>query len=66
VIVGRFREGDVRHCVADISRARALGFEPRVTLEDGIPDLLAWVREQQAQDAVERATGELQARGLIR
>ena len=28
-VVGKFREGDIRHCVGDISRARALlGYEP--------------------------------------
>lgn len=33
-IVGKYREGDIRHCVADITRARALlGYEPHVTLE---------------------------------
>lgn len=66
-IVGRFREGDIRHCVADISRARQLlGYEPTVTLEQGIPQLLEWVREQQAEDSVAKATEELRARGLVR
>src|SRR5262249_38727702 len=32
-IVGRFREGDIRHCVADVSRIRPLlGFTARLTL----------------------------------
>jgi dTDP-L-rhamnose 4-epimerase len=66
-IVGRYREGDIRHCVADISRARTLlGYAPSVRLEEGIPQLLAWVQEQQASDAVAKATAELQARGLVR
>jgi dTDP-L-rhamnose 4-epimerase len=66
-VVGRYREGDIRHCIADISRARALlGYRPSVTLEQGIPQLLAWVREQTATDSVERATAELQLRGLVR
>jgi dTDP-L-rhamnose 4-epimerase len=30
-IVAKYREGDIRHCVADISKAKALlGYEPRV------------------------------------
>lgn len=66
-IVGSFRVGDIRHCVADISLARRLmGYQPSVAIEDGLPQLLDWVREQQAQDSVLQATAELQSRGLIR
>jgi len=66
-IVGRFREGDIRHCYADISRARALlGYEPTIPLERGIVDLIAWAREQHPVDAVERATEELDRLGLVR
>jgi dTDP-L-rhamnose 4-epimerase len=66
-IVARYREGDIRHCVADISRARKLlGYEPKVTLEQGIPELLNWVRAQEAEDQVGRATNELETRDLVR
>ena len=66
-IVGKYREGDIRHCVADISKARSLlGYEPQVTLERGIPELLSWVRAQAAQDQVESATAELESRQLVR
>jgi dTDP-L-rhamnose 4-epimerase len=66
-ITGRFRAGDIRHCFADISRARAeLGFEPRVALEDGIDEVIAFVREARAVDRVDEATRELAQRGLIR
>ncbi|HEY8224453.1 MAG TPA: SDR family NAD(P)-dependent oxidoreductase [Pyrinomonadaceae bacterium] len=65
-IVEKYREGDIRHCVADISRARSLlGYDPEVTLEQGIPELLAWVREQAATDQVEHATAELETRQLV-
>jgi len=65
--VGKYREGDIRHCVADIARARdLLGYEPRVTLEEGIPELLGWVGGQEATDAVARATDELASRQLVR
>ncbi|MFH1009904.1 MAG: NAD-dependent epimerase/dehydratase family protein, partial [bacterium] len=67
IIVGKYREGDIRHCVSDISRARALlGYEPRVSLKQGIPELLEWVRVQTAADGVERATAELSERHLVR
>src|SRR5687768_5817003 len=66
-VVGKYREGDIRHCVSDISRARRLlGYEPQVPLEEGIPELLGWVREQKAEDSVARATAELETRQLVR
>lgn len=65
LIVGRFRAGDIRHCFADISKAqRLLGYEPTVKFEDGIAELIDWVRHQSAEDKVEFATNELAARGL--
>ena len=64
---GRFRAGDVRHCIADISRIRAeLGYEPRVSLEQGMKELLEWLRTQSAEDRVDEATRELSERGLAR
>ena len=65
--VGKYREGDIRHCVADISKARKLlGYEPRVHLEQGIPELLKWVKEQTPDDQVGKATAELETRHLVR
>ncbi len=66
-IVGGFRAGDIRHCVADIDKARQLlGFEPSVRFEDGLADLVSWVKTQSAVDHVEQARSDLQAHGLIR
>lgn len=66
-VVARYREGDIRHCVADISRARdLLGYEPGVRLEQGIPELLEWVSKQEAEDQVGKATTELETRQLVR
>jgi dTDP-L-rhamnose 4-epimerase len=66
-IVGKYREGDIRHCVADISRARdLLGYEPHVKLEQGIPELLSWVKQQTANDQVVKATAELETHQLVR
>ena len=66
-IVSKYREGDIRHCVSDISKAKSLlGYEPQVTLERGIPELLSWVRAQAAQDQVASATAELESRQLVR
>ncbi len=46
---GGFRMSEVRHCFADISLARrVLGFEPRVTLSDGLPEFAKWFKEKAA------------------
>ena len=65
-ITGRYRVGDIRHCFADISRAReAFGYEPRVSLASGMAELVAWTREQERPvDGVGRHAAELAARGL--
>jgi dTDP-L-rhamnose 4-epimerase len=66
-IVNKFRAGDIRHCVADISLAReTLGFEPKVAFADGMQELLGWVATQQATDSVDAAAGQLEAAGLTR
>jgi len=66
-IVGRFREGDIRHCVADVSRIRrALGFSARMGLAKGVEDLVAWARQQRADDHVAQARAELERKGLLR
>jgi dTDP-L-rhamnose 4-epimerase len=64
---GQYRAGDIRHCVADPSRARELlGFEATTTLEEGMRGLLEWLVDQEAVDRVDDATRELAARGLAR
>jgi len=63
-ITKKFRAGDIRHCVADVSRLRALGFAPLVTLEQGLRDLVSWGQRVEAEDRVELAAQELEARGL--
>jgi dTDP-L-rhamnose 4-epimerase len=64
-ITGRFRVGDIRHCYADITRARqVLGYEPRVDLFEGLRELAEWLAGQEAVDRVEIARAELAQRGL--
>jgi dTDP-L-rhamnose 4-epimerase len=66
-IVGSFREGDIRHCYADISKIQgSLGFAPRTPLEAGYDDLAAWARTQSAEDRTGQAHEELVSRGLLR
>jgi dTDP-L-rhamnose 4-epimerase len=57
--------GDVRHCFADITLARqVLGYQPRLTLEEGLIELASWLEGQVAYDRVAEASAELAARGL--
>ncbi|MGI8546079.1 MAG: NAD-dependent epimerase/dehydratase family protein, partial [Gemmatimonadaceae bacterium] len=64
-ITGKYRVGDIRNCFGDISRARqVLGYEPRVSIDDGIEELADWLDGQIAYDRVEQASAELEARGL--
>jgi len=66
-LTGRFRAGDIRHCIADPERARkALGFEARVPLEEGIDEVIESVRAELPHDGVEAAARELEQRGLAR
>lgn len=65
-IVGKFRQGDVRHCFSDIGKIRFdLGFEPEVSLEAGMKELIEWSRSVEAEDKVEEATQELVDKGLV-
>jgi dTDP-L-rhamnose 4-epimerase len=72
-ITGRFRVGDARHCIADIEAARQkLGYEPRVSLQQGLRELAGWLRRQPARQLArvapaptqERAAAELRTFGL--
>jgi len=64
-ITGKYRMGDVRHCFADIGEARrALGYEPRVSLKEGLEELATWLEGQVAHDRVAEARAELESRGL--
>ena len=62
------RKFDIRHNTADITRARTtLGFEPKVTLEQGFAELIEWARTtpDAAEDFFDRAMQELQDKGLL-
>jgi dTDP-L-rhamnose 4-epimerase len=64
-IVGKSRAGDIRHCFADIARAREiLGYEPQLTLEAGMRELAEWLQGRPAIDRVDAAAQELSSRGL--
>jgi dTDP-L-rhamnose 4-epimerase len=62
------RKFDIRHNTADISRARqALGFAPKVSLEQGFTELIDWAKTTPdvAVDFFDKALQELQEKGLL-
>ena len=62
----RFRAGDVRHCFADISLARRLlSYEPKVSFDEGMRELVDWGRTVEAQDGFANAYSELRNKGLL-
>lgn len=64
-ITGKYRVGDIRHCFADITRARqVLDYAPRIALDEGIRDLAVWLEGQIAADRVHEARRALELRGL--
>ena len=72
VVSGQYRLGDIRHNFADISAiGQALGFSPRVSLEEGIARFVHWVKTQPIaedgpEDGLDRANRELIERGLMK
>jgi dTDP-L-rhamnose 4-epimerase len=65
-IMNKARAGDVRHCFADISLARArLGYNPTIRLEDSLDELVEWISRSGALDRGEDAKKELEVHGLV-
>ncbi len=65
-IMDKARAGDVRHCFADITRAREqLGYEPTRSLENSLDELAEWIVRSSAIDRGEHAKKELEAHGLV-
>jgi dTDP-L-rhamnose 4-epimerase len=65
-ITQKYRMGDIRHCFADITRARTvLGYIPRVTLAEGLEEMVEWLAGQMADDRSAIASAELIQRGLV-
>ena len=64
-VIYKFRNGDIRDCYADISKIKALGFEPELSLRQGLEDLIAWSDTQQAVSRVVDAHKKLVEKGLV-
>jgi dTDP-L-rhamnose 4-epimerase len=66
-ISGAFREGDIRHGVADLTRARSmLGYEPSVPFQLGLSKFLEWAEESEPElEGYQRSLNEMESRGLL-
>lgn len=63
---GEFRKNDIRHCFADTSKAKnLLGWKPKITLEEGLKELIEWSEKEKADDKFSQAQKELKKKGLI-
>lgn len=61
-----FRKNDIRHCFADISKAkRLLGWEPKVSLQEGLKELIEWSANEDAKDDFKLAEKQLKQKGLL-
>jgi dTDP-L-rhamnose 4-epimerase len=67
-LTGDYRVGDIRHCYADLTKARdVLGFVPSVSLEQGLGRFTDWVLTQPVlEDRSAAAQKELANQGLGR
>jgi dTDP-L-rhamnose 4-epimerase len=67
-ISGNFRLGDIRHNVADTTRARdALGFQAEIPFAEGIERFVGWVQgEPLEEDRYERSLAEMAERKLLK
>ena len=67
-VTGNYRLGDIRHNVADLTRATdVLGYRPRVDFPTGIDRFAEWVKSERADGGgYERSLDELRARNLLK
>ncbi|MBI4362026.1 MAG: NAD-dependent epimerase/dehydratase family protein [Euryarchaeota archaeon] len=64
-IAGQFRAGDIRHCYADITRLKKLGYKPKVGLKEGLAELAKWGEGEKARDRFDQALEEIRKRRLV-
>lgn len=66
-VTGDFRIGDIAHNKADISNARnILGFNPKISLEDGLAEFCKWVVGQDTDNSkYEQSLAEMEQAGMF-
>ncbi|OGG20636.1 hypothetical protein A3D03_03245 [Candidatus Gottesmanbacteria bacterium RIFCSPHIGHO2_02_FULL_40_13] len=65
-ITNQFRTGDIRHCLADITKInKSLRWKPEVKYDEGIKELIEWSGEEDSKDYFDQANKILKAKGVI-
>lgn len=66
-VTGAFRDGDIRHNIADLTKARkVIGFEPQWAFAEGIQLFLSWASSQSVvAGEYEKSLKEMRDRGLM-
>jgi dTDP-L-rhamnose 4-epimerase len=66
-VPGRFRVGDTRHIISDISRLRALDWEPRHTLEEAAQAYATWAQQQPGfRDYTDEGLATMAEQGVVK
>lgn len=67
-ITGDFREGDIRHGLADLTKAEAgLHYRPQWSFDKGLRCFLEWAMESAPEESgYEQSLAEMKERGLLR
>ena len=53
VVSGKFRIGDIRHNIADLTKVNAvLGYKPQIDFKSGISKFVDWVKTQKVQSEI--------------
>lgn len=66
-ITADFREGDIRHCFADNTKAtELLDWEPKVSLQQGLHELRDWATSQESTDKFSQSYTELSEHDLVK
>ena len=67
LVPGKFRFGDTRHILSDVSRLRALGWEPTTPLRQIAASYIAWAQSQpDVRDHYAEAERTMEQRGTLR
>ena len=67
-VSGKFRLGDIRHNLADLSKSKdILGFTPKYNFERGITEFVNWVKTQEImEDKYKESIQKLKNKGLMK
>jgi dTDP-L-rhamnose 4-epimerase len=67
-VTGAFREGDIRHGLADLTQAQALlKYQPRWRFAEGLRKFLEWANQSApVTSGYEQSLMEMKERGLLR